>query len=101
MERSRGRPSDEAIDRAAIRLATTTRFPTFHGGVYAFTDAGLGRGAWFPRGSDNPLLSLAYLTVEIPAAGSDSFALTQVRCRAGIEEALKAHERRPGRVPER
>jgi hypothetical protein len=81
-------PSQQAVDAAAARLAATTLYPAFNGGVYAFTDEELTAGAWFPVAGDHPLLSLAWLTVTVPRLGSGSFALIHARCRILIEDAL-------------
>ena len=83
-------PSQAQIDRACRRLARVTRFPSFPGGIYAFTSEDLTTGAWFPAGSEHPLLMLAELSVEVPAEGSDAFELVQARLRIAIEDALAA-----------
>lgn len=83
-------PSQAEIDRACRRLARVTRFPSFPGGIYAFTSADLSAGAWFPAGSDHPLLMLAELAVEVPPEGHGAVELVEAGLRIQIEDALAA-----------
>jgi hypothetical protein len=85
-------PTEHRINEAAARLAHTASFPTFTGGWYAFVDPTLADGAWFPAGSQNPLLSLAYAVVSVPPPDGDYFVLTQTRCRIAIEDAITRAE---------
>ena len=84
------RPTHEEIDAACRRLARVASFPSFGGGVYAFTANDLTTGAWFARGSDNPLIGLAELAIEVPRAGLDARELVEARCRIAVENALAA-----------
>ena len=84
-------PTPHQIQEASARLAMTASFPTFVGGLHAFTSEDLARGCWFPLNSEHPLLGLAFVVVAVPA-GHESYALRQARCHIAIEDALAALE---------
>ncbi len=88
-------PSLHQIEQASARLGLTASFPTFVGGLHAFTSEDLEHGCWFPLGSDNPLLGLAHLVVAIAASG-EPYEVKQARCRIAIEDALAAAPSEPG-----
>ena len=91
-------PAPRQIQEASARLAMTASFPSFVGGLYAFTSEDLDRGCWFPLKSDHPLLNLAFLVVSVPA-GAEPYALKEARCRIAIEDGLAALRPAPGRGP--
>ncbi len=83
-------PTHAEIDAACRRIARVTQYPSFGGGIYAFTARDLSTGCWFARGSENPLIGLAELAIDVPRAGLDARVVVEARCRIAIEDALAA-----------
>jgi hypothetical protein len=90
------RPTETDIDRASMRIAAVTLYPTFAGGVYEFTRDDLSCGEWRPAEPQRPLID--GLAVYVPPLDMDPFPLRQARCRVLIEDALRDRGARPGEL---
>ena len=81
------RPTETDIDRASMRIAAVTLYPTFAGGVYEFTRDDLSCGEWRAAEARRPFIE--GLAMYVPPLDMDPFPLRQARCRVLIEDALR------------